>query len=168
MGELIIKLESLRDSKEREKLMNELRESVKSQNELLLNGLERRDILTEWQMLRHDIKFIKQLKEVVAKVKDKECRDALIEDLDKSLTWREDRLLGKTNEYKLDAYNEPNYTTEDLYRSENRWIECTNNLPNKLINVKKVEEEAEQEMWEAEIQENLDALSTLEDVEWLS
>ena len=37
MGELRIKLESLRDSKEREKLVQGLRDTVKEQNERLLN-----------------------------------------------------------------------------------------------------------------------------------
>lgn len=164
MKGLIVKLESLKDSKEREKIVGTLRDSVKEQNEKLLEGLEESSSFTEWDLLRHDIKFIKWLKEALAKVKDKETREALIEDLDKSITWRENRLLGKTNEYKLDEYEhyEKNYTTEDLYRAENRWIECFDNLPNKVKGILEEQEKSEQAVSEAEIQENLDALSDLE------
>lgn len=164
MKDLILKMESLKDSKEREKIVGTLRDSVKEQNEKLLEGLEESSSFTEWDLLRHDIKFIKWLKEALAKVKDKETREALIEDLDKSITWRENRLLGKTNEYKLDEYEhyEKNYTTEDLYRAENRWIECFDNLPNKVKGILEEQEKSEQAVSEAEIQENLDALSDLE------
>lgn len=174
MGELRIKLESLRDSKEREKLVQGLRDSVKDQNERLLNlSVESSDYseeITEWDMIRHELNYIKELKEVVAKVKDKECREALLADLDKSILWRENRILGKTNEYKLDTYEiwDKNYTTEDLRRSENWWIECISDLPIKLINIEKEKEKSAQAVEQAEIQEQIDALSTLEDVEWLN
>ena len=111
-------------------------------------------------MLRHEIKFISDLIGGL-KVKDKETREALVEDLEKSKNWRINRLLGKTHEYKLDTYEEC-YTEEDLYRAENRWIECFENLPTKLAEELKMKETQEQATEQAEIQEQLDALSSLE------
>ena len=76
---------------------------------------------------------------------------------------RINRLLGKTHEYKLDnIVYEDAYTEEDLYRAENRWIECFENLPTKLAEELKVKEEQTQATEQAEIQEQLDALSSLE------
>ena len=113
-------------------------------------------------MIRHEIKFISGLIWGL-KVKDKETREALVADLEKSMNWRINRLLWKTHEYKLDnlCYDDA-YTTEDLYRAENRWIECFENLPTKLAEELKVKEEQTQATEQAEIQEQLDALSSLE------
>ena len=47
MKGLIVKLESLKDSKEREKIVGTLRDSVKEQNEKLLEGLEESSSFTE-------------------------------------------------------------------------------------------------------------------------
>jgi hypothetical protein len=52
-------------------------------------------------MIRHEISFIDGLIGNL-KIKDKETREALIADLEKSKDWRIDRLLGRTHEYKLD------------------------------------------------------------------
>jgi hypothetical protein len=113
-------------------------------------------------MIRHEIKFISELIWGL-KVKDKETREALVEDLEKSMNWRINRLLWKTHEYKLDnIVYEDAYTTEDLYRAENRWIECFENLPTKLAEELKVKEGQIEEVKDAEIQEQLDALSSLE------
>jgi len=90
-------------------------------------------------------------------------RQALVEDLEKSQNWRINRLLGKTHEYKLENIIEWDaYTEEDLYRAENRWIECFENLPNKLAEELKMKETQEEATAQAEIQEQIDALSTLE------
>lgn len=163
MRELIIKLESLRESKEREKAVAKLREAQEEKNKRLLEWLtDDNDFYTEADMIRHEIKFISELIWGL-KVKDKETREALVEDLEKSMNWRINRLLWKTHEYKLDNLcYEDAYTTEDLYRAENRWIECFENLPTKLVEKLKMEESQEQATGEAEIQEQLDALSTLE------
>ena len=76
---------------------------------------------------------------------------------------RINRLLGKTHEYKLDnIVYEDAYTEEDLYRAENRWIECFENLPSKLAEELKVKEQQEEATREAEVQEQIDALSSLE------
>ena len=165
MRELIIKLESLKESKEREKAVAKLREAQEEKNKKLLEGIEEEEGTTyysEADMIRHEIKFISELIWGL-KVKDKETREALVADLEKSMNWRINRLLWKTHEYKLDnIVYEDAYTTEDLYRAENRWIECFENLPNKLAEELKVKEGQIEEVKDAEIQEQLDALSSLE------
>ena len=165
MRELIIKLESLKESKEREKAVAELREAQEEKNKKLLGWIEEKECnayYSEADMIRHEIKFISELIWGL-KVKDKETREALVEDLNKSMNWRINRLLWKTHEYKLDnIVYEDAYTTEDLYRAENRWIECFENLPTKLAEELKVKEGQIEEVKDAEIQEQLDALSSLE------
>lgn len=165
MRELIIKLESLKESKEREKAVAKLREAQEEKNKKLLEWIEEEDgtaYYSEADMIRHEIKFISELIWGL-KVKDKETREALVADLEKSMNWRINRLLWKTHEYKLDnIVYEDAYTTEDLYRAENRWIECFENLPTKLAEELKVKEGQVEEMKDAEIQEQLDALSSLE------
>lgn len=165
MRELIIKLESLRESKEREKAVAKLREAQEGKNKKLLEWIEEEEgtaYYSEADMIRHEIKFISELIWGL-KVKDKETREALVEDLNKSMNWRINRLLWKTHEYKLDnIVYEDAYTTEDLYRAENRWIECFENLPTKLAEELKVKEGQIEEVKDAEIQEQLDALSSLE------
>ena len=165
MRELIIKLESLRESKEREKAVAKLREAQEEKNKKLLEWTEEEEgtaYYSEADMIRHEIKFISELIWGL-KVKDKETREALVEDLEKSMNRRINRLLWKTHEYKLDnIVYEDAYTTEDLYRAENRWIECFENLPTKLAEELKVKEGQIEEVKDAEIQEQLDALSSLE------
>ena len=165
MRELIIKLETLKESKEREKAVAKLREAQEEKNKKLLEWVEEEEwtaYYSEADMIRHEIKFIWELIGGL-KVKDKETREALVEDLEKSMNWRINRLLWKTHEYKLDnIVYEDAYTTEDLYRSENRWIECFENLPTKLAEELKVKETQVEATEQAEIQEQLDALSSLE------
>lgn len=165
MRELIIKLESLRESKEREKAVAKLREVQEEKNKKLLEWFNEEECTayySEADMIRHEIKFISELIWGL-KVKDKETREALVEDLNKSMNWRINRLLWKTHEYKLDnIILDDAYTTEDLYRTENRWIECFENLPTKLAEELKVKEGQIEEVKDAEIQEQLDALSSLE------
>lgn len=60
------------------------------------------------------------------------------------------------------VYYEDCYTTEDLIRSKNRWIECFENLPTKLAEELKVKEQQEEATRAAEVQEQIDALSSLE------
>jgi hypothetical protein len=155
----------LKESKEREKAVAKLREAQEEKNKKLLEWTEEDDgtaYYSEADMIRHEIKFISELIWGL-KVKDKETREALVEDLEKSMNWRINRLLWKTHEYKLDnIVYEDAYTTEDLYRAENRWIECFENLPTKLAEELKVKEGQIEEVKDAEIQEQLDALSSLE------
>jgi hypothetical protein len=155
----------LRESKEREKAVAKLREAQEEKNKKLLEWTEEDDgtaYYSEADMIRHEIKFISELIWCI-KVKDKETREALVADLEKSMNWRINRLLWKTHEYKLDnIVYEDAYTTEDLYRAENRWIECFENLPTKLAEELKVKEWQIEEVKDAEIQEQLDALSSLE------
>lgn len=168
MKELIVKLETLKESKERKDAVAKLRESKEEQNKILLEW-KKWEIdefgtayYSEADMIRHEIKFISELIWGL-KVKDKETKEALVEDLEKSKNWRINRLLGKTHEYKLDnIVYEDEYTVEDLYRAENRWIECFENLPTKLAEELKVKEQQEEATKEAEVQEQIDALSTLE------
>lgn len=165
MRELIIKLETLKESKEREKAVAKLREAQEEKNKKLLEWIEEEEgtaYYSEADMIRHEIKYISELIWGL-KVKDKETREALVEDLEKSMNWRINRLLWKTHEYKLDnIVYEDAYTTEDLYRAENRWIECFENLPTKLAEELKVKEQQEEATRQAEVQEQIDALSTLE------
>ena len=165
MRELIVKLETLKESKEREKAVAKLREAQEEKNKKLLEWIEEEEgtaYYSEADMIRHEIKFISELIGGL-KIKDKETREALVEDLNKSMNWRINRLLWKTHEYKLDnIVYEDAYTTEDLYRAENRWIECFDNLPTKLAEELKQRELQEQATKEAEVQEQIDALSNLE------
>ena len=164
MRDLIVKLETLKESKEREKAVEKLRAWQEEKNKKLLErfGDEWTEFYSEADMIRHEIKFISELIWGL-KVKDKETREALVADLEKSMNWRINRLLGKTHEYKLDnIVYEDAYTTEDLYRAENRWIECFENLPSKLAEELKVKEQQEEATKEAEVQEQIDALSSLE------
>jgi hypothetical protein len=155
----------LKESKEREKAVAKLREAQEEKNKKLLEWIEEEEgtaYYSEADMIRHEIKFISELIWGI-KVKDKETREALVADLEKSMNWRINRLLWKTHEYKLDnIVYEDAYTTEDLYRAENRWIECFENLPTKLAEELKVKEGQIEEVKDAEIQEQLDALSSLE------
>ena len=166
MRELIIKLETLKESKEREKAVAKLREAQEEKNKKLLEWITDPNYDTtyysEADMIRHEVKYISELIGGL-KVKDKETREALVEDLEKSMNWRINRLLWKTHEYKLDnIVYEDAYTEEDLYRAENRWIECFENLPTKLAEELKVKEQQEEATKQAEVQEQIDALSTLE------
>ena len=165
MKELIVKLETLKDSKERKNAVQKLRDGQAEKDTKLLEWPkpdEEVRLYSEADMLRHEIAYISELIWWI-KVKDKETREALVEDLEKSQNWRINRLLGKTHEYKLENIIEWDaYTEEDLYRAENRWIECFENLPNKLDEELKMKENHEQATEQAEIQEQLDALSSLE------
>ena len=165
MKELIVKLETLKDSKERKNAVQKLRDGQAEKDTKLLEWPKPNEevrLYSEADMLRHEIAYISELIWWI-KVKDKETREALVEDLEKSKNWRINRLLGKTHEYKLENILEWDaYTEEDLYRAENRWIECFENLPNKLAEELKMKETQEQATEQAEIQEQLDALSTLE------
>lgn len=169
MRELIIKLETLKESKEWKDAVQKLRDAQEEKNKKLLEWAEAQDdyngetaYYSEADMIRHEIKYISDLIWGI-KVKDKETREALVEDLEKSKNWRINRLLWKTHEYKLDnIVYEDAYTTEDLYRAENRWIECFENLPTKLAEELKVKEQQEEATREAEVQEQIDALSNLE------
>ena len=169
MRELIVKLETLKESKERKDAVQKLRDAQEEKNKKLLEWFEVQDdyngdtaYYSEADMIRHEIKLISNLIDGL-KVKDKETKEALIEDLEKSRNWRINRLLWKTHEYKLDniCYDDA-YTTEDLYRAENRWVECFENLPTKLAEELKVKEQQEEATREAEVQEQIDALSNLE------
>ena len=147
MKELIVKLETLKDSKERKNAVQKLRDGQAEKDTKLLEWPkpdEEVRLYSEADMLRHEIAYISELIWWI-KVKDKETREALVEDLEKSKNWRINRLLGKTHEYKLENIIEWDaYTEEDLYRAENRWIECFENLPNKLDEELKMKENHEQ------------------------
>lgn len=165
MRDLIVKLETLKDSKEFITLGEQLEKSVEEQNERLLEWWEFIDWFNEWDLIRHEIKYIEKLKDKLSKIKDKDCREALIADLDKSITWRKNRILGKTHEYKFDSepYMDTDYSEADLFRTENWWIECFKHLPEKIAEELKLQETKVEEMKDAEVQEQIDALASLED-----
>ena len=163
MSDLIVKLESLKDSKEWAKIVEDLKAAQEEKNKALLEWAEK-DYKphSEADMIRYEISFIDNLIGCI-KIKDKEVKEALVADLEKSKNWRIDRLLGKTHEYKLDAIVDWDYyTRQDFTRAENWWIECLDNLPNKIAGIEREKEKEMQATAESEIQENLDALSDLE------
>ena len=163
MRDLIVKLETLKESKEWQKFIWGLRAEMEEKNAQILAGeLEDGILLSEADMIRHEINFINWLIDWI-KIKDKETKEALIADLEKSKNWRIDRLLGRTHEYKLENIIEwDSYASEDLIRSDNWWIECMDNLPTKLANELKMKETQVEEREEAEIDEQINALSSLE------
>lgn len=161
----MVKLEALKDSKERKDAVQKLRDGQVEKDKMLLEWPkpdEEVRLYSEADMIRHEIGYISGLIDAI-KVKDKETREALIEDLEKSKNWRLNRLLGKTHEYKLENILEWDaYTQEDIYRSENRWIECFEDLPEKLYNELELKETKVEERNAAEIDEQINALSSLE------
>ena len=164
MRDLIVKLETLKESKEREKIVQGLKDGQAEKNNAILEGKEKDEVrlYSEAEMIRHEISFIDGLIGNL-KIKDKETREVLIEDLEKSKNWRIDRLLGRTHEYKLDNILDwDSYMDDDLVRAENRWIECFDNLPTKVVNELKMKEAQVEEMKEAEVDEQINALSSLE------
>ena len=162
MRDLIVKLEALSESKEWKDIVDSLREWQAEKNKSLLEW-EDKDYKahSEAEMIRHEISFINHLISLI-NVKDKSLKEALIADLEQSKRWREDRLLGRSHEYRLDAIDDTFYTWQDFIRAENRWIELFNNLPNKLKMAEEEKRKAQESVQQAEIQENLDALSSLE------
>lgn len=164
MRDLIVKLEALSESKEWKDIVDSLREQQAEKNKSLLEWEDKGyEAHAEAEMIRHEISFIDHLISLI-NVKDKSLKEALIADLEQSKKWREDRLLGKTHEYGLDIIGENDsfYTWQDFIRAENRWIELFNNLPNKLKMAEEEKEKAQAALEQAEIQENIDALSSLE------
>ena len=166
MRDLLVKLENLRDSKDWLEWMDKLRDEYEERM-YAVSKKKSKTLLSEADMIRHEMSFIAEiigwLDDDKKLIKDKEIKEALIEDLEKSRKWRIDRLLGRTHEYKLDLVVETDaYTVEDTVRCENRWIECFANLPNKLIEKLELEETKVEEMKEAEVQEQIDALASLE------
>jgi hypothetical protein len=55
------------------------------------------------------------------------------------------------------------YSEADLFRTENWWNECFKNLPAKLVEELKLKESQVEGIKEAEVQEQIDALASLED-----
>ena len=167
MSDLIVKLESLRDSKEWEKLCKEVEERYEW-NRIALYQIKKEkrwmaELHSEADMIQHEICTISDLIWDLDVLKDKDCKKALIEDLEKSKKWRIDRLYGRTHEYKLNLIvPDDAYTAEDISRAEIWWTECFKNLPNKLIEELKVKETQVKEMQDAEVQEQIDALASLE------
>ena len=98
MRDLIVKLETLKESKEWQKYIWGLRAEMEEKNAQILAGeLEDGILLSEADMIRHEISIIDNLIGLI-KVKDKEVKEALIADLEKSKGCRVDRLLGNTHE----------------------------------------------------------------------
>lgn len=166
MSDLLIKLETLKDSKEWEKLCSVVEERYEWYRISLyqVKKEKRKEILhSEADLIEHEISVISDLIDDLDTLKDKDCKKALIEDLEKSKKWRLDRLYGRTHEYKLNLINPTDaYTAEDISRAEIWWTECFKNLPAKLVEELKVKETQVKEMQDAEVQEQIDALASLE------
>jgi hypothetical protein len=61
MRDLIVKLETLKESKEWTKIVEKLRELQSEKNKILLEGLEETNYYSEADMIRHEIKYIGEL-----------------------------------------------------------------------------------------------------------
>lgn len=167
MSDLLIKLETLKDSKEWEKICKEVEERAEMHRISKWKDAKKikewKNLFTEADMIEWEMVYIWDLIADLDALKDKECKKALIEDLEKSKKWRWDRLCGRTHEFKLNLLKPDDaYTMEDFSRAEIRWAECFKNLPNKLVEELKVKETQVKEMQDAEVQEQIDALASLE------
>lgn len=166
MSDLLVKLETLKDSKEWENLCKEVEERAEWNRIALYktNKSKRKEELhSEADIIQHEICVISDLIWDLDAIKDNDCRKALVDDLEKSKKWRWDRLCGRTHEFKLNLIvPDDAYTAEDISRAEIWWSECFKNLPNKLIEELKVKEAQVKEMQDAEVQEQIDALASLE------
>jgi hypothetical protein len=61
MRDLIVKLETLKESKEWTKIVEKLRELQSEKNKILLEGSEETEYYSEADMIRHEIKYINDL-----------------------------------------------------------------------------------------------------------
>lgn len=166
MGDLIVKLEWFRPSKEWQNHIQALRDKQIEQNKILLEGGTEIIWISLADFLRHEIKFLWKLKEWI-NIKDKEIKEAILDWIQKNIDGRINVLLWKTREFKIDNICKDDcYTEEDKHRTENYWIEWLEALPVTIAEAEKVKEQQVQAMNEAEVQEQIDALSSLES-EWL-
>lgn len=166
MGDLIAKLEWFRPSNEWQNHIQALRDKQIEQNKILLEGGTEIKGISLADFLRHEIKFLWKLKEWI-NIKDKEIKEAILDWIQKNIDGRINVLLWKTREFKIDNICKDDcYTEEDKYRTENYWIEWLEALPVTIAEAEKVKEQQVQAMDEAEVQEQIDALSSLES-EWL-
>ena len=168
MRDLIVKLETLKDSKEWKDLCSLVEERYEG-NRIAMNNTKKSAkkeaaLHSEADIIQHEIMVISDLIWDLDAIKDKETREALIADLEKSKKWRFDRLCGRTHEFKLNLIvPDDAYTVEDFSRAEIWWTECFKNLPAKLVEELKLKETQVEEMKDAEVQEQIDALASLED-----
>lgn len=165
MRELIMKLETFRESKERKDHIQSLIDAHKDKDDKLLawpNPDEQLKLYSLADFFRHELKFLTELRDGI-KIKDKAIRDEILDWLNKNIEMRVNILLGKTREWKMENIIEwDSYTQEDLWRVENYFIGWLDELPQSLANQLEIKEKEEQAKNEAQIQENLDALTDLE------
>lgn len=165
MKELIVKLETLKESKEWESYIQSLRDLQIEQNKKLLEWRSDEDPMVLCSLsdfLRHEIKFLSKLKDSI-KIKDKETKEAIIEWIDRNINGRINVILWKTREFKQDNILEwDSYTQEDLWRTENYWIEWLFELPITKAAELKLKQQDEELNEQANIDEQINALSSLE------
>lgn len=166
-GDLINKLKAVKDSKMWLDTVAKIKKNNEEHRDWLIIWHDKKEeelcFYTKWDLIRKENEIIRMLKEELKCIKDKEVKDLLEEDLNKSLTWREQILCWETNELQLDICIEwAEYTIEDLWRKEIRWEKCFENLIDKNINILEKEEEQEIEVEESSIQEQLDAMSNMD------
>ena len=100
----------------------------------------------------------KSLKDALEWLEKSEARQAVIEDLDKSIEYRKSELLWLTGS-SIGLDFDRTFSQHDLRRTEVRWIEFLKNMPNKLIEIESLKEASDEEVKDSEIQENIDALA---------
>ena len=165
MKELTMKLETFRQSKERKDHIQSIIDAHKEKDDRLLEWPkpdEQLELYSLADFYRHEVKFLTELRDGI-KIKNKAIRDEIIDWLNKNIDMRINILLGKTRDWKMENIIEwDSYTKEDLWRVENYFIGWLDELPQTIANQLKLKENEEKANMEAQIQENIDALSDLE------
>ena len=169
MRDLITKLETLQSSKVWQDHIQALRDGQVEQNAKLLWSYEGEEyenytmrLYSLADFLRHEVKFLNKLYAWVD-IKDKSTRESVLDGIQRNIDGRINVLLWKTREFKMDNIIEwESYTEADLWRTENYWIERLERLPLTLAEEERQKELKREAEEQAQIQENLDALSVLE------
>lgn len=155
-------LKELHESREWENIVKKQKKLSEERNSSLLDGsCELWEKISKADLLRKEIAFIEWLINACKKVKDKTLRLMLIDDLNKSINWRTNILLGYTNEMWLERIDLDYFYKPDVYRKYNFWLECLENLPNKLAEKEAEKEEVDAQIEVADLEESYNALSNL-------
>ena len=165
MRDLIVKLETLKASNEWSEFIQSLRDWQVEQNAKLLewSKSKKKVLCSLSDFLRHEISFLWILKNKL-NIKDKDCKEAIIDWIQRNIDGRINVILWKTREFKQDNILEwDSYTEEDLRRTENYRIEWLYELPVSIANEERLKEQQYEATKDAEVQEQIDALASLED-----
>ena len=155
-------LKELHESREWENIVKKQKKLSEERNSSLLDwSCELWEKISKADLIRKEIAFIEWLINACKKVKDKTLRLMLIDDLNKSINWRTNILLGYTNEMWLERLDLDYFYKPDVYRKYNFWLECLENLPNKLAEIEAKKEEVDAQIEVADLDESYNALSNL-------